>query len=180
VRSNFHTTLYRARQALGDNVVMFEDDRYRINPEIELTCDALIVEETVRQARVLRPVDPVAEDLFRRAIELYRGDLLPSMDAPWIDLHRERLFELFMEALHGAGQCARARQGQREAITLFLRALEHDPYRENIHRALLATYAEFGETVQVVRHFRKMQDLFQRDLGISPSPETLALVKSLT
>jgi ATP/maltotriose-dependent transcriptional regulator MalT/DNA-binding SARP family transcriptional activator len=180
VRSNFHTTLYRARQALGDNVVMFEDDRYRINPEIELTCDALIVEENVRQARVLRPVDPVAEDLFRRAIELYRGDLLPSMDAPWIDLHRERLFELFMEALHGAGQCARARQGQREAITLFLRALEHDPYRENIHRALLATYAEFGETVQVVRHFRKMQDLFQRDLGISPSPETLALVKSLT
>jgi DNA-binding SARP family transcriptional activator len=179
VRSNFHTTLYRARHALGDNVVMFEDERYRLNPEIELICDALIVEENVRQARVLRPVDPLADDLYRRAIDLYRGDLLPSLDAPWLDIHRQRLFELFMEALLGAGQCARARQGQREAINLFKRALEHDPYRESVHRALLSTYAELGETVQVVRHFRKLQELFERDLGISPSPETLALVKTL-
>lgn len=28
VRSNFHTTLYRVRQALGDNIIVFKDKQY--------------------------------------------------------------------------------------------------------------------------------------------------------
>src|SRR5690606_36133430 len=67
VRSNFHTTLYRARQALSENVVIFEDEKYLINPEIDVVCDAIIMEECVEQARFLQPVDVRADELYRKA-----------------------------------------------------------------------------------------------------------------
>jgi two-component SAPR family response regulator len=55
VRSNFHTTLYRARQALGERVIVFHDGFYRINPDLDLWCDAHELEKLVRQARFMPP-----------------------------------------------------------------------------------------------------------------------------
>lgn len=179
VRSNFHTTLYRARQALSENVVIFEDEKYRINPEIDVTCDAIIMEECVKQARFLQPVDVRADELFRKALRLYKGDFLPSLDASWVDARRRRMFELYMESLLGAGQCARARRDYREAIALYHRGLEHDPYRESVHRAMFICYAELGEMYQVMNHYQTMERIFKADLGIMPSPETQTLLQTL-
>ncbi|MBZ0294467.1 MAG: tetratricopeptide repeat protein, partial [Anaerolineae bacterium] len=179
VRSNFHTTLYRARQALGENVVVFENDRYRTNPHIDIVCDALQMEDYVRQARLLQPIDARAEDLYQRALKLYRGELLASLDASWVDTYRYRLFEIYIEALLGAGQCARARKDYKAALSIYRRGLENDPYREGIHRALFLCYADLGETYQLLTHFHKMKETFKADLGISPSAETLTLVETL-
>lgn len=179
VRSNFHTTLYRARQALGDNVVIFDEERYRTNSNVDIVCDALLMEDYVRQARLLQPIDARAEDLYQRALNLYDGDFLTSLDANWVDTLRTNYFEIYIESLLGAGKCARVRQDYKMALAIYQRGLEHDPYREGIHRALFQCYAELGETYQVVTHFRRMKEIFKAELGISPSAETLNLVENL-
>lgn len=180
VRSNFHTTLYRARQALGENVVVFDDELYKVNPEIEIACDALELDDCVRQARMLQPIDARADDLYQRAVTLYRGDFLTSIDSAWVDEYRRHLYETYVEALLGSGHCARARGDFRTAISTYRYALQQEPYRESIHRALFLCYADLGEPYQVLTHFREMQSLFQAELGINPSPETIQLVQTLT
>lgn len=180
VRSNFHTTLYRARRALGENVILYEDDIYRINPEINIWCDALVFERYVKQAQMLPYSDVHADDLYRKAIAYYQGDFLPSLDAEWLIPRRETLYEMYISALIGAGQCARARGDYEEAIGLFKRALKIDPFREEAHRTLLSCYASMGEVSRVFKHFDLMKSSFMDELGVLPSPETHAYVQQLT
>lgn len=180
VRSNFHTTLYRARRALGDNVILYEDDIYRINPEVNVWCDAVVFERYVTQAKMLPYSDVHADDLYRKAIAYYQGEFLPSLDAEWITPRREALYEMYIAALIGAGQCARARGDYTEAVGLFKRALKTDPFREEAHRALLSCYASMGEVSRVFKHFDLMKSRFMDELGVLPSPETHAYVQQLT
>ncbi len=179
VRSNFHTTLYRARQAVGENAITFRNNSYLIDPYIDLRCDAHEMQSLVQQARLLSPRDARTEDLWRKAVDLYGGDFLPSFDTEWVLFYRETLRESYLEALIGLGECARARSAHREAITTFKRALDVDPYREDGHRAIMNCYADLGEKNQVLRHLKKLQKLLWEDLAIEPSGETMDLAKSL-
>ncbi|MBK8137121.1 MAG: tetratricopeptide repeat protein [Chloroflexi bacterium] len=180
VRSNFHTTLYRARRALGENVILFENDLYRINPEVSVWCDALVFQRYIREAQVLAYSDVRADDLYHKASAFYRGDFLPDLDAEWIIPHREALYQLNIDALIGAGHCARARRDFDHAISLFKRALKIDPYREEAYRALFTCYAGMGELNYVLKQYNAMSTIFEAELGILPSPETHAYVQQLT
>lgn len=179
VRSNFHTTLYRARQALGENVIMFVDELYQINPDIDLWCDAHELQTLTRQARLLPARDARTEDLWRRAVDLYRGDFLPSLDPNWVIPLRESLREAYLEALIGLGECARARNDLPSAVHAYKRALEEEPYREDIHRAIMMCYAQMGERKLVLGHLQSLEELLQEELGVEPSDETIALAQRL-
>lgn len=179
VRANFHTTLHRARQALGPNVIVYDKDSYFINPEIEVWCDALELERMTKQARLLPPHDVRAEDLRRKAAALYQGEFLLSLDAEWVYQRRDALNEVYLEVLVGLGQCAKARRDFQAAIDHFTRALVADPYREEIHREIMSCYGEMGERGLILHHFDEMKSLFRRELGVEPADDTIQFVHGL-
>ncbi len=179
VRSNFHTTLYRARQALGENVVVFQNELYCINPEIDARSDAYEMRTLVGQARLMSSRDARTEDLWRRAADLYRGDFLPSLDADWVQPLRETFRDTYLEALGGLADCARSRGDLRQAIAALKEALEVDPFREDLHRALMTCYAQRGDKKKVAVHLTQLQQFLWQELSIKPSTETLALARTL-
>jgi DNA-binding SARP family transcriptional activator len=179
VRSNFHTTLYRVRQALGENIIVFKDDHYAVNPDLDIWCDAHEFEALVRKARPLSFRDARTEDLWFHAATLYQGDFLPQLEGDWVADYRELLNEYYLESLISLGECARARRDMTEAIKMYKQALKVDPFREDVHRSLITCYAERGERRKIFLHYRDLQDLLSRELGVEPSRETAALVKSL-
>lgn len=179
VRANFHTTLHRARQALGPNVIVYERDSYFINPEIEVWCDALELERMNRQARLLPPYDVRAEDLRRKAAALYQGEFLLSLDFEWVYQRRDALNEVYLDVLVGLGQCAKARRDFQAAIDHYTRALVADPYREEIHREIMSCYGEMGERGLVLHHLEEMISLFRRELGVEPTDESIQFARSL-
>ncbi|NDJ77873.1 MAG: tetratricopeptide repeat protein [Chloroflexi bacterium] len=179
VRSNFHTMLYRARQALGENVIIFDNGLYALEPDLDLWCDAHELERLVGEARLLPARDARTEALWRRAAGLYKGDFLPAWDADWAVNYREHLHEMYLETLIGLGQCAGARHDRREAIAAYRRALDVNPYREDVHRAIMLCFAELGEKTQVLAQLQKLQTLLDEELGLEPSDETVALARRL-
>jgi LuxR family transcriptional regulator, maltose regulon positive regulatory protein len=178
-RYRFHTTLYRARQAVGEKAIVFDDELYFVNPETEVWCDAHEMEKLATQARLLSPRDPRAEDLWRKAVSLYQGDFLGTIDAEWVMSRREMYGEIYLEALAGVGACARARGDISEALNAFRRALDADPYREDINRAIMTCYADLGDKHQVVTHYRRLRERLWQDLAAEPSAETVALANRL-
>jgi DNA-binding SARP family transcriptional activator len=179
VRNLFHTTLYRVRQALGDNVIFFEDNLYQINPQVDIWCDAHEIETAATQARLLSARDPRTEDLWNKAVDLYQGAFLQSIDAEWADERRESLHETYIEALMGLGQCARAHDDFRAALDAYKRALDEEPYREDINRAIMICYADLGEKHQIISHLDKLKQLLRTELEVDPSPETIELANRL-
>jgi DNA-binding SARP family transcriptional activator len=179
MRSIFHTTLYRARHALGENVIIFEHEVYLINPDLSLWCDAHEALALARRAQMLPTRDARAEDLWRRAVELMRGDFLPSLFSDWVLPLRDTMHETYLDALRGLAECSQARRDYRGALGLLKRALTLEPYREDMHRAVLLCYADLGEKQQIAAHFDAMVALFRKDLGLEPSEETLRLARRL-
>ncbi len=181
VRSNFHTTLHRARHAVGADAIPFDEasEQYLINPELDLWCDAFQFEALVREARLLPPRDARAEDLWRKAVDLYKGDFLPTLDMDWVYPRREALREIYLEALVGLSECARARNDFQEALEALQRAEEVDPYRENVHRAIMICYAQMGEKPRIRTHLDRLRNLFRTEFGTDPSPETIRLANML-
>jgi LuxR family transcriptional regulator, maltose regulon positive regulatory protein len=179
VRSNFHTTLYRARHALGENVIIFQNGLYLINPEVDIHADAAELKSLTAQARLMPSRDARTEDLWRQAVALYRGDFLPSLDTEWVLPIREIMRETYIDALMGLSECARIRGDLREALALLKQAVGVDPYREDIHRAIMTCYAERGEKKKVLVHLVELQQLLWQELAVKPSSETIALVDSL-
>ncbi len=180
VRSNFHTTLHRARRAIGENVIIFEGDKYRINPHVRVWWDGAEMQRLVKRAGLLPFHDAGSEDLWQRAVNLHQGMLLPSLDATWIEPHRVTFDELHVRALLGLTQCVQARGDHEHALTITRRVLDVDPYMEAAHRLHLVSYAGMGERQRILSHFKKMDALFRADLGFPPSPETTSLMHQLT
>lgn len=178
-RSIFHTTINRARQAVGANVIIRNEDSYGINPEVDLWCDALLFERTVKDARGKPLRDVSTGEMWRRAITLYQGDFLPGVDSDWVVAYRERLNEFYLEALITAGECAQARADFNEAVKLFRQALKVDDLREDVHRSLMFAYRAMGQKQKIKTHYEHMQRLFEEELGVEPSTETVQLVKNL-
>jgi LuxR family maltose regulon positive regulatory protein len=179
VRSNFHTTLYRARQALGENVINHADGFYFVDPSLGLWCDVLEFEDLIQQARLMPPRDARTENLWQKAVDLYHGDFLPSWDHEWVLYRRQSLFDNYLEALIGLGACARARHNSREALVAFRHALDVDPYCEAAHRGIMLCYDDLGEKKQALAQFNQLRNLLLDELGVEPSDETLDLADQL-
>lgn len=179
VRATFHTSLYRARQALGNNVLLFEDGLYFINPAVQLWCDALELDKLVQQARPLAPRTAHAENLWERAVKLYKGEFLPSLNMDWIDGSRAKFQETYIEALQGLATTARARGDFQKALATCKKILEIDPYREDIHCAMILYYLEQGQRQLARQQYQDLLRLLHQDLGVDPSPETLILAHQL-
>jgi LuxR family maltose regulon positive regulatory protein len=179
VKLKFHTTLHRARHAVGTNTIHYEDELYSIDRHLDLWSDAVEFGALVQEARLSPPSRAHTESLWRRASGLYTGELLPAIDADWLVSQREAFHEMYLESLFAMGNCVRQRGNVREAISIYQQALEIDPYREDIHRAVLSSYAALGESPLVRRHIERLTQLFDLDLGITPSVETRMLAQSL-
>ena len=179
VRHNVHTAIHRVRQALGHNAIVFQDDCYTVDPDLDVWCDAFELEALVQEARLLAPRTAHAERLWQRAVALYSGDWLPSIDGMWADRQREHFQTIYLEALTGLGNCMRARGGYAEAVTLYKRVIQVEPYQEAIHRLILMTYAEQGDRPHILKHYTELVALLAQELDAEPADETQALIKTL-
>ena len=116
--------------------------------------------------------------LHKRAVELYKGELLPGFYVEQIV--RER------EALHG--QCLTALRSiidfhlsasPKDAIPFAERAVELDPLADQAHTDLITVYARAGYADSARRQYRIYEQILFQDIGEAPSPELLALIKEL-
>lgn len=179
VKSNVYLTVHRIRQAVGHHTILNREGVYTINPGFSIWCDAFEFEEFVEKASRLPPHDARAEELWRKAVILYKGELLPSLEGLWLTARRESLEESHIRALINYGQCAYTRGDYDTALSRYMNALEADALREETHRAIMKCYAAKGENSQVAAHYSKLKDLMRHELDVLPSEKTEHLVKQI-
>ena len=167
----------QARDSLRQSLVALRRDLEAVLPAplrienevVMLDPDAVVidVQEFVRHAG-----SQTTDDL-RRAIELYRGDLLagsavrdPAFDR-WLSGARRRFHELAVAALE---RLIPTLDGA-VAVDAARRLVRLDPLREGGQRSLIRAYMRQGESELGVRQARDYRALLQRERGASPSPE---------
>jgi DNA-binding SARP family transcriptional activator len=111
------------------------------------------------------------------AVALYGGDLAEGLAHECFAAERERLSDRFEDAL---ATLARQRLdaddvvGARHAAE---RLIARDPLREEGHEVLIAVHGRAGTRSQVVRQYRRLCDVLERELDERPLPETDAIYR---
>ena len=96
-----------------------------------------------------------------RALSLYRGDLAEGLGHECFAADRERVSDLYEDALAAVAEARLAAddvKGARQAATLLL---ARDPLREEAHSVLIAAYGMVGSRSQVVRQYRRLCDILR-------------------
>ena len=143
--------------------VLTEADRIAWNPKAPALIDMLAFESAIADGR---------DD---EAIGEYAGDLLPTLYDEWTTRERERLRDIFLEAL--ARVIARDRSLRRFdlAAAAAHRLLESDPWREDIVRQLISVRYESGDRAGALSEFELFATRLRSEMNVEPMLETLAL-----
>ncbi len=129
---------------------------------------ALVDVDAVRFEAGLRTLTSGPEE----AIALYQGDLAECLALECFAVDRERLSDAYEDALALVAErrlLAGDLDGARDAAE---RLLARDPLREEAHAALLRVHGRVGSRSQVIRQYRRVTELLDRELGVEPLPET--------
>ncbi len=121
-----------------------------------------------------------AENLYARAIDLYKAPFLNSINMPWAVARREQLSQSYAQALIGMGRIAQARNLTEHALGFFTRALKETPEREDIHREVIRLYGAQGMIDDVLRHYRRLEEYLHKTLGVEPAFETRQVFNEVT
>jgi DNA-binding SARP family transcriptional activator len=123
--------------------------------------------------------DRSAAERLEEAIALYRGQLFEGEpDAQWLRRERAHVRDAFVDALRKLA-ALRLRLGQPEwSVEPLRRALEHNPLREDLQRALVEVLADLGRTTEATAQLASAIELL-RAHGIRPASETLELCARL-
>ncbi|HSE71369.1 MAG TPA: AAA family ATPase [Nocardioidaceae bacterium] len=153
-----HVAAHYARVATGcPETVVLARGSVSLFPGAEVTVDVADFERAADAAREY--ADPEAA---ATAAALYPGTLLPDdVYEPWTEAARERLRLRQLELLRAAGR--------------YEELVDADPLDEEARLWLVRKHLQAGRRQSALRSLDEMADLFQRELGVDPSPVAVAL-----
>jgi DNA-binding SARP family transcriptional activator len=151
-----------------DQILEVGQDTLGLRPEATVDLDVATFEQLVEDG-------PKAAG---GALALYRGDLAEGLGHECFAADRERLSDLYEDALTSVAEArleAGDIAGARWAAT---QVLSRDPLREEAHCVLIAAYGAVGSRSQVIRQYRRVTHVLRTELAVAPLPETEAAYRS--
>ena len=183
---NLRKVLHQLRQALPSTDHFLHADRQSLHwqpsrLDASWTLDVLDFEQAMAQVEQAEQAqDTIAiRQAFEKAVDLYRGDLLPSSYDEWILPERDRLRQLFFQAAERLIELLEQERAYDTAIKVAQGLLRHDPLHEATYRHLMRFYALRGDRAAALRIYHTCATTLERELGVEPSEATRRLYESL-
>ncbi|MCC3375232.1 AAA family ATPase [Cohnella sp. REN36] len=171
--TNLRKLLHDLRESVPriDRYLKITHASIRLNPELPIYSDVREFEQAAQGTTVRE---------LRRAVELYRGELLPASGEEWLAARRERLAQTYLTALDKLISGLERQREYASALFFAQKLLVQDPLREETYRAAMRLHALNNDRAGVAQIYRKLRDHLKAELGIGPSEETLHLYERLT
>ncbi len=184
-RHSLNTALWRLRQWI--NALNVKPAPYFVieSEQIALNVAACWLDTTEFEERVIwaRQMNAAAPDQaaasLKRAVELYRGELLEGCYADWCLIERDRLHQLFLQSLVHLIVYHAGRREYPQAIACAQRILQDDPLREDVQRELMKLFALNDQPAEALQQYRRCEIALREDLGIAPMSETQNIFRQL-
>lgn len=176
-RASLRQALAALRRELGAaaGIILAEDDAVMLRRD-RTTVDATEFDQFARAE------DPVGLDA---AQALWRGDLLEGIGAVspefdrWLAAERSQL-RAGLESVLLRLCDHHAAAGQQDAvIATALRLLALDPLQEHVHRRIIAAYRQQQRFDAALRQFDSLSRVLAGELGVSPEPATVELIRAV-
>lgn len=183
-RNALNTALWRLRRVLepegipgGTYILTSSTGQIGFNCQSSYWLDMAAFEEQVRPllAKPVEATETTDAQALEEAIQLYTGDLLEGFSDDWALQERERLRLLHLDCLRHLMGYHRQHGAYQQSLAYGQQILNHDPLREDVHRAMMRLYVESGQRALAVQQYQALCQILSAELGIPPMEETRAL-----
>ncbi len=174
----FYSAAYQARKALGGRFVILRQKKYDWEPAVSYEYDVARFEGLLAQVDRLVTRGLASADLLKQAVDLYQGDYLESLDSLWVVARREKLADLYRQALLRLGQIYLDRHDA-AARQYYEKALQSDPHLEEAIRGVMASHFLAGERGLALRFYHQCSQRSQTEMNAGLSEPTVALYNAI-
>ena len=120
-----------------------------------------------------RPNMPENERLFclMDAIRLYTGDMLPGIDAEWVQVLRTYYHSMFIDACKEALDLLKEHERWNDVAYVSSRAYSLDPDSEEFTLAFMLSMIKLGQPARAREHYESYKQILWNNQGLTPSKE---------
>ncbi len=182
--------LWHLRNALGPEAgagIHADADRLWLNATWRVDVHAFTA--ALEPIRAWRKPAEAGRDILEavaKGVALYRGEFLSGFALPrhsefenWVLLERERLEQLYVEALVFLAQAYAVQGDYPRAIAFARQGIEVEPIREDLHRLLMQMYERTGQRAAALSQYERCVIILEKELGVDPLPETRDLYQAI-
>lgn len=178
IKVRFKINIYRIRQALGQDVILFKDDRYTFNRSIAYQWDRERLEDLIQRSHYDVGAREQIVDL-EQALHLLRAGYLIDVDAEWATIDRNRYREQLRQLLMEVAELELKQGNGQTCLELTRELLSLEPLLEAAHRLMLQAYAAQHDPAGLALQYRQYQEILENELGMLPSVEMRKLYEKL-
>lgn len=183
----FDTTLHRLRKLLAnDQMLILKGGKLSLNPSFCWTdtkaFERFCSEIDTRIKETAHQKDPVGmQQLFERAIGLYRGHFLPTdMGQPWATWMRENQRNRFSRMMLKAGGYREEQNQWEKATEWYWQGLQIDNLAEPFYQRLMVCYEKQGQRSEAARVYQQCRSILADTMDLAPSPKTEEIFNGIT
>jgi two-component SAPR family response regulator len=170
LKARFKNEIYRLRRAVGRDAIVFEDEYYRFNHQIDYEYDVEAFDSLL--TRVRRSIDPYARIRhLQQAVDLMNGPYLADVGDDWVIPERERLNQVYGSALEQLAGLYLDTNQLALCLSTCYKAVIRDRFHEKIYQIQMQAYAAMRDRSAFVQVYKTCK-LAMKELGIPPSTET--------
>lgn len=184
-RKYLRQALWRVHIAVSHSLpgplVLTDGEWVSLNPQADIWLDVAVFEQVCGSVKASADdalSASAAQDL-ESAVALYQGDLLEGWYDEWCLFERERLQNLYIDALDALVDHALHTGAHAAGIQNAHRLLAIDPARERTHRRLMRLYWLSGDRTGAMRQYQRCTTVLARELGVVPAEATRALFEQI-
>lgn len=189
-RVNLHSAVYQVRKTLKiqapdagtRNLVRFSNNLYWLETSDNIFVDLHDFSQKCRDSERLEKEDPEkALAICLSALQLYRGGFLcEDLYEDWTCEIRERSHSQYVElALRASGLLISCQHDFKKAACVCRTALQHEPYREELHQTLIRSLMAMERFPEAVSQYKICAKLLEEEFGLEPSQETKILLQEI-
>ncbi len=179
LKTMFHrvcTMLDRLGDFCGHTLIIRTGGTYSWNPNVPFSYDVDEFESLCKAGSSMEEDPRIAT--YLQALELFQGDFLPKLSSePWVIPVSAYFHNLFMQTVRQTLPLLEARNDLQRVILLCRKAVEIEPYDEEIYQHLMNALLLRGDQQGVIKVYEEMSDLLFSNFGIMPSDDTKILYR---
>jgi DNA-binding SARP family transcriptional activator/tetratricopeptide (TPR) repeat protein len=179
LKMRFKNTIYRLRRAAGKDVILFEDDIYRFDRQLDYEDDS---ESFLRESDLAAKSTDGDQKIYHynAALKCYKGEFLPELSDTWVITRREQLARRYVDCLLKQAGLEMERRQYEAALNNIQRLLGLDPCLEEAHRLGMLIHAAMGNRAGVMRQYDQCNQALVNEFNTQPSLQTQQLYHTLT